>query len=102
MVDTTPAEYQKLIRAKKKAFIRDYKSQGCMDCGEDRWQVLELDHRDPAEKHPSLRAHNMSGRMKGRALHHLGWVELKEELLKCDVVCANCHRMRTAETQGWG
>jgi len=27
----------------------------------------------------------------------LGWVALLEEIEKCDVVCANCHRIRTVE-----
>ena len=26
---------------------------------------------------------------------------IKEEVAKCDLVCANCHRKRTAKRQGW-
>lgn len=26
---------------------------------------------------------------------------LKKELSKCELVCANCHRVRTAERAGW-
>ena len=75
----------------KKKQIRDYISQykefrGCMDCGQKYPSyVLDLDHRDPNEKKftPSRLAKNNS------------WQQMIDELKKCDVVCANCHRIRT-------
>lgn len=30
-----------------------------------------------------------------------GWDALKEEIAKCDLVCANCHRIRTSANKQW-
>ena len=46
---------------------------------------MEFDHRDPAEKSQGVT------RMVGRA----SLKRIMAEVAKCDVVCANCHRMRT-------
>ena len=81
-----------LLRNKnKKQQISDYMTmykefRGCMDCGGKFPSfVLVLDHRDPSIKKftPSRLAKNGS------------WDKMIEELKKCDVVCANCHRIRT-------
>lgn len=62
-----------------------------MDCGEKDPVVLEFDHIDPAAK--SFEIGNMT---------RIGWglERLLAEAEKCDVVCANCHRRRTAK-QFW-
>jgi hypothetical protein len=66
--------------------------QGCVDCGEKDPVVLELDHRDAADKAGSI-----------ADLVGLGWSwpRILEEIKKCDVRCANCHRRRTAKQFGW-
>lgn len=75
----------------KKDAIRDYIKQykefrGCMDCGlKFPYYVLDLDHREGTDK-----------KFTPSHLHRTNsWVKMIEELEKCDVVCANCHRMRT-------
>ncbi len=56
----------------------------CADCGEDDVVVLEFDHlRDKTASVGSL----VSGGYR--------WSRIMEEIEKCDVVCANCHRRRT-------
>jgi hypothetical protein len=60
----------------------------CLDCGETDPVVLEFDHI--GEK-----TGNVSG-MLGRR-----WSTIEAEIAKCEVVCANCHRRRTAERGGW-
>lgn len=68
--------------------LREYKAAaGCADCGERDPIVLEFDHRDGSMKENNI----------GDA-HHRGWSleRLLLEAAKCDVVCANCHRRRTA------
>lgn len=73
--------------------LRLYKeSRGCMDCGESNPLVLDFDHRDPAKKSFTIG----SVARKGWSLE-----VLYKEIDKCDVVCANCHRIRTAKQLGW-
>lgn len=56
-----------------------------MDCGVPYpYYVMEFDHRDPSQKLANI------GRLLGNS-----WKRLKDEIAKCDVVCANCHRERT-------
>jgi hypothetical protein len=66
-----------------RAIIRTFKEDGCVKCGETFLAALEFHHRDPAEKLFTVsRAFN-----DGRSIQ-----EVLEEIAKCDVVCANCHR----------
>jgi hypothetical protein len=58
----------------------------CHDCG-NRYPpyAMEFDHRDARTKRAAVM------RMIGRA----GWKRILDEVEKCDIVCANCHRHRT-------
>ena len=74
-------------KAAVRAFVRDYKvTRGCVDCGERNPLVLDLDHRDPAQK--VLAVSDLVNR-------GVGLETVAAELDKCDVRCANCHRIRT-------
>ena len=66
--------------------------RGCADCGESDPVVLEFDHRIRKNKSLTL----------GEAAR-MGWSlkRLRSEILKCAVVCANCHRRRTAKQMRW-
>lgn len=66
-------------------------NDGCVDCGNDDPIVLDFDHRDGVEKVNNIS--NMIGYYK--------WERIEEELKKCDIRCANCHRIRTAKQFGW-
>jgi len=66
-------------------------SHPCVDCGQADLVVLQFDHRDGTEKVSTI----------GAMLNHCSWVKLFAEVAKCDVRCANCHRLRTAEQFGW-
>ena len=59
----------------------------CIDCGESDPLVLEFDHRDPATK----RAEVGTLVRRGASLQRI-----VEEIVLCDIRCANCHRRRTA------
>jgi len=63
-----------------------------MDCGESNPLVLDFDHKDPNKKSFTIG----SVARKGWSLE-----VLYKEIDKCDVVCANCHRIRTARQHGW-
>jgi hypothetical protein len=61
-----------------------------MDCGYNAHpEALDFDHRDPAQKA------SMVSRIKTLSLE-----SLMAEIAKCDVVCANCHRVRTHARRG--
>ena len=70
----------------KKRWVIQYKlSHGCADCGyAAHHAALDFDHRPGTTKVRDIK----SGQQ-------LGWAALQEEVAKCDVVCANCHRVRT-------
>ena len=68
------------------AFLREHP---CVDCGEDDPVVLEFDHlRD--------KKFSISEGLQGRR-----WQDVLDEIAKCEVVCANCHRRRTAKRGGF-
>lgn len=64
----------------------------CVDCGESDPVVLDFDHVDPASKSDNV-SRLMSTASPGVLLR---------EIVKCQVRCANCHRMRTAMQFSWG
>ena len=64
--------------------IEFFRERPCIDCGESDPIVLEFDHlTDKAfDVSAGLRTHK--------------WETVLQEIDKCEVVCANCHRRRTA------
>lgn len=76
-------EQRKRFRDKVNEFIRTAKDVPCADCGvKYPSYVMDFDHR--GEKEFNI-ANSRS----------LGVIRLAQEISKCDVVCANCHRERT-------
>lgn len=74
-------------RAEIKAFVDEYKNKPCADCGV-KWPpvAMDLDH---------VRGNKVMGVASMVASAYR--IELvKLELEKCEVVCACCHRLRTA------
>jgi hypothetical protein len=73
------------VAAERAAYLIEFfRTRPCVDCGESDPLVLEFDHR-------SDKIFNIS---KGIRDH--SWASVLDEIAKCDVVCANCHRRRTA------
>lgn len=80
-------ERNRVAKRAKAEFIRQAKSVPCMDCGgEFHYCVMDFDHREGVDKVCDI------GRMSS-----FTWKQIKAEIAKCDVVCSNCHRMRTFE-----
>lgn len=68
----------------KEQFIRDSKTKPCMDCGNSfPFYVMHFDHVRGTKKFELSKA-------RMRSLE-----AIEEEMAKCDVVCANCHAVRT-------
>ena len=66
--------------------LRAFRSTPCFDCHQRfPWFVMEFDHRDPTMKRRNV------PQMAGSA----SLMTLLREIEKCDIVCANCHRVRT-------
>ena len=72
-------------RAETIAFIRSLKTV-CIMCGFDNPLALEFHHRNPKEKEVNIGAITRIGWGKERIL---------KEISKCEVLCANCHRIVT-------
>src|SRR5436305_10116394 len=70
---------------KRRELVRQIKTRACADCGiQYPFYVMDFDHREGEIKEYEL---NRIDRMTTRAL--------LREIEKCDVVCSNCHRVRT-------
>jgi hypothetical protein len=82
------------ILARKAVFeyIGSYLSQhACVDCGEDDILVLEFDHRDRNEK---------TSEISKMIRQRISMKRVAEEISKCDVRCANCHRRKSQKESG--
>ncbi|HEY9557770.1 MAG TPA: hypothetical protein VIR58_13615 [Acidimicrobiales bacterium] len=78
------ARTKRRIAAARKLVLDHLRAHPCADCGETDPVVLEFDHlRD--------KVGNVSAMVHSNEL----W-RLVDEIEKCEVVCANCHRRRTA------
>lgn len=74
-------------RRELRQIVRELKERPCKDCGVSYpYFVMDFDHRDPALK-----------LINPNAMATRGWAieRIRAELEKCDVVCSNCHRVRT-------
>ena len=73
--------------------IQRYKTFcGCKTCGFNKHPVaLQLNHKDPMQKTGVI----------SDMVRNVGWAKLKEEIRKCEVLCANCHAIHTHEEKQW-
>ena len=73
-------------QAKIRRTVQAEKRRPCCDCGNlYSPEVMDFDHRTGVEK--KFRLANAGSKNPE---------DVKQEIAKCDVVCANCHRVRTA------
>lgn len=83
-------ENRRVARNSATQFIYEYLMKNpCVDCGEADIIVLEFDHVTD-DKRASV------SNLKKSSLK-----AVKEEIEKCQVRCANCHRRKTARQFGW-
>ena len=68
-------------------YVIDLKKKSkCVDCGENNWKCLDFDHKDPSDKFLGI-SRMVRKRYSPKAI--------QKEIDKCEVRCANCHRIRT-------
>jgi hypothetical protein len=78
-------------RKRNRKLVWEYlKTHPCIDCGETDPIVLEFDHLKDKTENISI--------LSGRGVSEK---TLLDEIAKCVVRCAHCHRRKTARDFGW-
>jgi hypothetical protein len=95
-IDEARVRKQRLAIERTKYLIEFFETHPCNDCGESDPVLLEFDHTG-GDKLFEI----------GQSLRYRNWQSILNEIGKCQVVCANCHRRRTALRRGslrprWG
>jgi hypothetical protein len=72
----------KLVQERYAAYAGLKAGLACSVCGETHPACLDFHHRDPYKK-----SFNLAEGWKTRT-----WQEILDEVDKCDILCANCHR----------
>src|SRR5258705_2608714 len=84
-------ERRKRIQDEAREKVYEYlRTHPCVDCGESDIVVLDFDHL--GDKRAGISQMLVDGKT---------WKDIKAEIEKCQVVCANDHRRRTAASFGW-
>ena len=83
------ARFQNLYAANRAYWIEKLGGQ-CADCGNTDIRVIDFDHIDPATK--MINVSSLFGRFANP--EHK---KISDEASKCEIRCANCHRIRTFE-----
>jgi hypothetical protein len=89
----------KLVARRKAAreYVNSLKNNPCSDCGNIFHPVaMDFDHR-PGE----IKYGGKSGGVARLVTNAASKEKIDKEIAKCDLVCANCHRIRTAKQRGW-
>lgn len=84
-------EYQVLRRGRRQYWLNKYKtSKGCELCGYNTHGVaLDFDHLDRSKKLFNPSSRSMTYKLR----------KLFEEIRKCRILCANCHRIHSFENK---
>lgn len=79
-------EMKQKRRVKMRIWFQDYKKTlKCKNCGNSDFRVLDFHHNGIKEKESEVSTWASNGR---RSIENI-----KKEIEKCDVLCANCHRI---------
>lgn len=85
---------ERIIRNSKRRVLENkmkvfelLKQSKCSDCGNDDPRVLDFDHKSQEDKFMSV---------SEMILNKYSWKKISLEIKKCDIRCANCHRIKTS------
>lgn len=79
-------EYVRQHRLKRKTLLHELRSVPCADCKQTYPPVcMDFDHMPGFTKSFTIMSE----------YRYRSWKLILEEVAKCEVVCANCHRIRT-------
>ncbi len=79
-------------RSIQRNLVEYLKDKKCAQCTESDIRVLEFDHINPNDKKFGIALAVRNG---------MKWEAILFEIKKCQILCANCHKKRTAEQFGW-
>jgi Tfp pilus assembly protein PilE len=87
-------EWKRSKKSENHNFLYNHvmKRGGCKECGEKDYACIQFDHKDGSDKKSCVSFLVSS---------HKPLSVIKEEIEKCDILCANCHAKRTAKQFGW-
>jgi hypothetical protein len=88
-IDQAAERARRIAEERAEYLVAFFKSHPCTDCGEPDPVVLEFDHL--SDKRFDV----------GKGIRDRNWQSVLDEIAKCEVVCANCHRRRTAHRGGF-
>lgn len=81
----------KVKKERAKFLLNYFIGHPCIDCGNTNPLVLEFDHKDTG-----LKEFNVSN-----VLYWGSMSRILKEIQKCEVRCANCHKIKTAKQRNW-
>jgi 5-methylcytosine-specific restriction endonuclease McrA len=83
---------RKIKNSLRQQMLTYLSDKACVRCGISDIRVLEFDHINPATKSFSI-ARGITST--------LGWDKILDEIAKCQILCANCHKIKTASEANW-
>lgn len=87
------AEQRRILYSKQiHEFLMEHAVNGCSECGERDYRCLEFDHIDRSTKFKPI---------SYMIAQQYPQYKIEQELKKCRILCANCHRKHTATQLGW-
>lgn len=87
-VDVIIKRNNKIKGESQNKLLEIFRKSSCKDCGNKDYRVFEFDHLPRYKKFRDVGNMLCSG---------YSWERILDEIKKCDIVCANCHRIRTIE-----
>lgn len=83
---------QRIVKIRRAQILEYFRGKYCANCGITDVRVLDFDHIDRSSKSFAISKALTDG---------LSWGKIIDEIGKCQILCANCHRIRTSEQFNW-